>query len=84
VIAECTLYASTEPCFMCSGAAYWAGVRKIVFGCSQETLAKYTKNEGVRIACRDIFAKCKDSKAVVIGPVLEDEAKKVHEGYWSK
>lgn len=31
-LAECTLYASTEPCPMCAGAIYWANIRRVVFG----------------------------------------------------
>jgi len=28
----CTLYVTTEPCVMCGGAAYWAQLKRIVFG----------------------------------------------------
>ncbi len=28
---ECTLYVTVEPCVMCSGAAYWTQLKKIVF-----------------------------------------------------
>jgi tRNA(Arg) A34 adenosine deaminase TadA len=31
-LAECTLYVSAEPCAMCSGAIYWAGIGRLVFG----------------------------------------------------
>lgn len=31
-LAGATLYASTEPCAMCAGAAHWAGLSRIVFG----------------------------------------------------
>ncbi|MER3462534.1 MAG: nucleoside deaminase, partial [Armatimonadota bacterium] len=27
-LATCTLYTSTEPCAMCSGAIYWGNVRR--------------------------------------------------------
>jgi tRNA(Arg) A34 adenosine deaminase TadA len=34
-----TLYASTEPCAMCSGAIYWSGIGRVVYGLSAELLA---------------------------------------------
>lgn len=33
-LAKATLYASAEPCFMCSGAIFWSGVGRVVFGVS--------------------------------------------------
>lgn len=31
---DCTLYVTLEPCIMCSGAAYWSQIGKIVYGAS--------------------------------------------------
>lgn len=31
---DCTLYVSLEPCIMCSGAAFWSKIGKIVYGAS--------------------------------------------------
>ncbi len=31
---ECTLYVTLEPCIMCSGAAFWTQLGKIVYGAS--------------------------------------------------
>jgi tRNA(Arg) A34 adenosine deaminase TadA len=31
-LARCTLYTSAEPCAMCAGAIYWAGIGRVVFG----------------------------------------------------
>ena len=30
-LSDCVIYSSTEPCPMCLGAIYWAGIKKLVF-----------------------------------------------------
>lgn len=32
------LYSSLEPCMMCLAACAWAGVRRVVFGCSRQSV----------------------------------------------
>ena len=85
VLVECTLYTSTEPCAMCSGAFYWSGVSKLVYGLPEHELYKITgtneENLTLSLPCRDIF-KCGQRKIEVIGPILEEEARKVHLGFW--
>ncbi|WP_238995017.1 nucleoside deaminase [Gordonia sp. JH63] len=36
--AELTLYTSTEPCAMCAGAIYWAGVGTVVYALGEDDL----------------------------------------------
>ncbi|MBI9043874.1 MAG: nucleoside deaminase [Anaerolineaceae bacterium] len=79
-LKDCTLYASTEPCPMCSGAIYWSGIKRIVYGCSKETLGKYA-GKGFGINIRDLFQNSHQPPEI-IGPVLEDEAAKSHENFW--
>jgi tRNA(Arg) A34 adenosine deaminase TadA len=83
-LAGCTLYASTEPCPMCAGAIFWANIRRVVFGLSEESLYTLTGRdaEGVLLLpIREVYAKGK--KAIeVIGPLLEAEALQVHQGFW--
>lgn len=34
-LSDCTLYTSCEPCPMCLGAVYWAGIKKVVYACER-------------------------------------------------
>ncbi|HBH83351.1 MAG TPA: tRNA-specific adenosine deaminase [Bacteroidales bacterium] len=34
-LRDCTLYCSCEPCPMCLGAIYWAGITKVVYSCDR-------------------------------------------------
>src|ERR1700741_3557189 len=85
VLARCTMYSSAEPCAMCAGAIYWAGIGRLVYGLSERRLKTITgdhaENPTLDLPCRVVFAS--GQRAVeVIGPLLEDEAAAVHEGAW--
>lgn len=84
-LSRCTLYTSTEPCAMCAGAIYWTGIGRVVFALSETGLMKYTgsheKNPTLDLPCREVFARGQ-RKVRVEGPLLEDEAGRVHEGFW--
>jgi len=84
-LADCTLYTSTEPCPMCAGAIYWAGIGRVVYACSEEQLLALTAHnpdaDSLMLSCREVFAHGRRTVAVR-GPLLEDEARVVHEGFW--
>jgi tRNA(Arg) A34 adenosine deaminase TadA len=86
VIASATLYTSTEPCAMCAGAMYWAGITRVVFGLREDKLYAMTgadpKNPTLSLPCREVFARGQRPTEVV-GPLLEDEARAVHDGFWT-
>ena len=86
-LRTCTIYTSTEPCVMCSGAIYWTGVGRVVYGLSEAGLYQLTgdnpENKTMRLPCRDVFANGQE-EIVVLGPLLEDEATAVHNGFWKK
>jgi tRNA(Arg) A34 adenosine deaminase TadA len=84
-LAKCTLYTSTEPCAMCAGAIYWTGIGRVVFALAETGLLRYTgshkQNPTLDLPCREVFARGQKNIAVA-GPALEEEAGKVHEGFW--
>ncbi len=83
-LKKCTLYSSTEPCPMCAGAIYWGNVRRVVYGLSEEGLYQITGRDtenALFLPCRDVFVKGR-KEIEVIGPILEEEARKVHEDFW--
>jgi tRNA(Arg) A34 adenosine deaminase TadA len=82
-LATCTLYTSTEPCPMCAGAIFWGNVRRVVYALSQEGLYAFTGDspEKLQLSCQEVFAHGGHT-IEVLGPALEDEARKVHEGFW--
>jgi tRNA(Arg) A34 adenosine deaminase TadA len=80
-LAQAILYTSTEPCAMCTGAIFWAGIRTIVYSCSAAKLGEIAGGTFV-VPCRDLLAYGQPAVAV-IGPVLEAEGVAVHEGFWS-
>ncbi|WP_371746467.1 nucleoside deaminase [Aminobacter sp. SR38] len=41
-LERCTLVTSVEPCCMCAGACYWAGIGTVVYGLSEKRLAELT------------------------------------------
>ncbi|HEY45390.1 MAG: hypothetical protein AMJ88_15265 [Anaerolineae bacterium SM23_ 63] len=83
-LANCTIYTSTEPCPMCAGAIFWSNVRRVVYGLSEESLYEIAgrgSEEVLFLSCREIFERGK-KLIEVIGPLLEDEAREVHMGFW--
>jgi tRNA(Arg) A34 adenosine deaminase TadA len=84
-LAACTLYSSAEPCAMCAGAIYWAGIGQVVFGLSERRLKTLTgdhpENPTLDLPCRTVFA-AGQRNIEVIGPLLEDEAVALHADAW--
>jgi tRNA(Arg) A34 adenosine deaminase TadA len=87
VLKHATLYSSAEPCAMCAGAIYWAGIGRLVYGLSEHRLRAVTgnhpENPTLDLPCREVFASGQRASEVV-GPLLEDEAEALHAGVWNK
>jgi tRNA(Arg) A34 adenosine deaminase TadA len=84
-LAKCTMYVSAEPCAMCAGATYWAGLGRVIYGLSEARLKEITgnhpENPTLDLPCRAVF-ESGQRKVEVIGPCLEDEAAALQEGVW--
>jgi tRNA(Arg) A34 adenosine deaminase TadA len=87
ILKGATLYSSAEPCAMCAGAIYWAGIGRLVYGLSEQRLRAVTgnhpENPTLDLPCREVFESGQRSTEV-LGPMLEDEAEALHAGVWGK
>ena len=80
ILQQCILYTSTEPCAMCAGAIYWAGIRTVVFGGSAQALAQIA-GPGIDLSGHEIFASC-HQEVEIVGPVQEELANEPHLQFW--
>jgi len=84
-LSKCTLYTSTEPCAMCTGAIYWGNVGRVVYALSEVALYEIVGSspDQLVLSSREVFSHSK-RKVEVDGPALEldIEARAVHEGFW--
>ncbi len=76
-LSQSILYTSTEPCIMCCGAIYWAGIPKMVYGTTASQMSKLLDRNSVAFPAREIFQRI-HPRIVVVGPVREEEGLKVH------
>ncbi|MGO8910371.1 MAG: nucleoside deaminase [Bradyrhizobium sp.] len=87
VLRNATLYSSAEPCAMCAGAIYWAGIGRVVYGLSEHRLRAVTgnhpENPTLDLPCREVFKRGQRATEVV-GPLLENEAEALHAGVWDR
>ena len=88
-LAQCTLVTTFEPCAMCAGTIYWAGIGRVLYGAEETALLALTgdhpENPTLALPCREVFAR--GQRAVeVIGPVpeLHVEMTAPHLGFWDR
>lgn len=79
-----TVFASGEPCAMCAGALFWAGVGRIVYAASQaDIIDALGASPAMPINSRSTLANAQPA-VQIDGPLLRDEAfavlKKAAEG----
>ncbi len=85
VLMESTLYASGEPCVMCSGAIFLSGIRRVVYALDA---VRMRQMRGLKEEYRDLAWSIKEIYQAsphpieCIGPALIDEASLAHQGFW--
>ncbi|UUZ66414.1 nucleoside deaminase (plasmid) [Polaromonas sp. P1-6] len=85
-LADCTMYASTEPCAMCAGATCWGKIGRVAYALAQVDLYDLVGRSPGQLVlpCRDVFA-CAGRPLEVLGPCVElvVEARAVHANFWT-
>lgn len=75
-----TVYASGEPCAMCSGAMFWAGIARVVYAATNPDIIAALGGPSLTLRCADVLG-AGDRPVVVEGPLLRDEAVAVLRAY---
>ena len=68
-----TVYASGEPCAMCSGAMFWAGVGRVVYAATQQDIAEALGGPLLPAGCAQLLSAAQPPVAVQ-GGLLRSEA----------
>lgn len=87
LLRRSTLYSSAEPCAMCAGAMYWAGIGRLVYALSEKGLKAITgnhpENPTLDLPCRTVLA-AGQRPTEVVGPMLEEEGAVLHREFWGR
>ena len=67
-----TVFASGEPCAMCSGAMFWAGVSRVVFAATGQDIAAALGGPVLPARCADMLEPAQPSVKVEEGLLRED------------
>lgn len=85
-LATCTMYTSAEPCAMCAGSVYWAGVGRVVHGMTEFALKELIGPDPENLTMdlpSQVVLGSGQRQIEVVGPLLAEESAVVHEGFWT-
>ncbi|MEY2683427.1 MAG: hypothetical protein RJA09_571 [Pseudomonadota bacterium] len=88
LLAACTLVTTFEPCAMCAGTIYWAGIGGVLYGAAETDLLTLTgnhpENPTLDVPCRLVFERGQ-RPVTVQGPVPQarDSLLALHQGFWA-
>jgi tRNA(Arg) A34 adenosine deaminase TadA len=68
-----TVYASGEPCAMCAGAMFWAGVGRVVFAASTADIHRALGGDELPIRTAQVYAGARPAVQVE-GPLMAEAA----------
>ena len=68
-----TVFASGEPCAMCAGAMFWAGIARVVYAASQGDITQALGGPQLATPCAQLLAQARPPVSVEYG-LLRDEA----------
>lgn len=70
---DCTLYTTAEPCAMCISGILWAGISRVVYGTSVETLHRMGYRQ-IRLRAAEVVERAGPNLGTeLVGGILEEE-----------
>ena len=80
-LKKCSMYNSAEPCTMCTGAIYWSGIGRIVFGIGKDRLneLKIDGEGSINYSIHQLLGNS-GKEFEIIGPMddMKDEVERPH------
>jgi len=84
-LQSCTIYASTEPCPMCSAAIFWSGIGRLVFALGKDKYHQLVQTTNpaylLELSADEVLSRG-GRKVEVDGPLLEEEAARFYTGIY--
>ena len=67
-----TVFASGEPCAMCSGAMFWAGISRVVYAATTQDISEALGGPSLPVRCAQVLGEAQPAVTVEGGLLRED------------